>query len=248
MPISEVGRIHPGKRSINVGALERMVSAGLGVGLVGWGLRRGGLSGLLLSSAGGAFLYRGLSGHCPFYTALGMNLAAVGEPGITIRQGITILGERRKLFRLWRSFENLPRFMAHVLAVEPLADNRWRWRVKTLLGPQVEWVVALTEDLEGEGLGWATPPGSPVEHQGSVRFRDAPGGRGTEVSVTFHYRAPGGRAGLVLTRLLGEDPHRQVADDLRRLKQLVETGEVATAAPQPSGHRSPLGRALTPHS
>jgi len=63
-----------------------------------------------------------------------------------------------------------------------------------------------------------------------VLFSPAPGGRGTEVRVEIAYSAPAGAIGRLVARLLGEHPQQQVDDDLRRLKQLMETGEVLRVA------------------
>jgi uncharacterized membrane protein len=84
-----------------------------------------------------------------------------------------------------------------------------------------------------------------VKHAGTVRFDAAPGGRGTFVSVMMHYHVPGGRLASGVARLLGKDPSRQMREDLRRFKSLIETGEAPTTRGQPSGKRSFLGR-LTP--
>jgi uncharacterized membrane protein len=131
--------------------------------------------------------------------------------------------------------------------VQSLGGNRTLWRVKAPVGGTVQWLARITEERQGEHLSWATLPGSSVSHSGTIRFTPAPGDRGTEVEVALRYDAPAGRIGVVLARLLGEEPKRQLSEDLRRFKQLLEAGEVATITPQPSGHRSVIGRVLSPH-
>lgn len=237
-----------GSKGVNVGPWERVVSAAAGLGLIGLGLKGWKFTRLPLLVMGGALMKRGITGQCSSYALLGINSAVKDEqPGVVLHQSITILADRDALYRTWRNLENLPRFMAHVEEVRSLGGDRTQWRVKAPAGTHVTWVARITEERPGERLSWATVPGSSITHSGTVHFRSAPGNRGTEVEVVLHYNAPGGRLGVVLARLLGEEPKQQLAEDLRRLKQLLEAGEVATITSQPSGHRSLLGRVLSPH-
>jgi uncharacterized membrane protein len=109
----------------------------------------------------------------------------------------------------------------------------------------VEWDSEITADRPGERLAWHSLPGSDVLHAGSVRFEPSTGGRGTLVRVMLHYRAPAGRLGAGLAKLVGADPNSTVREDLRRFKNLIEAGEIPTTRGQPSGRRSFLGH-LTP--
>jgi uncharacterized membrane protein len=59
-----------------------------------------------------------------------------------------------------------------------------------------------------------------------VRFDRAPGDRGTEVRVEVEYDPPAGPIGAAVARLFGEAPEEQIKGDLRRLKQVLEIGEV----------------------
>ena len=68
-----------------------------------------------------------------------------------------------------------------------------------------------------------------------MHFERATGGRGTEVKVVLRYDPPAGLFGAAVSKILGEDPAMQVQEDLRRLKMLVETGELATIESQPTG-------------
>ena len=106
---------------------------------------------------------------------------------------------------------------------------------ETPLGTSVSWDAELTEDVRGEVIAWRSLPGADVDNSGSVRFEPAPAGRGTEVRVHLRYALPGGRLGATVARLLGEDPHQQVEDDLRRAKQVLETGEVVRSDGSPEG-------------
>lgn len=147
----------------------------------------------------------------------------------------TVNKGREEVYEFWRGLERLPSFMTHVEEVTWLDHSTTHWKVRAPLGRSVEWDARITEDVRGERLSWRSIDGADVENEGTVVFRPAPGGRGTEVHVTLRYRAPGGKLGALIARLAGEDPHQQVQDDLRRFKQVMETGEVVRSAGAPSG-------------
>ena len=65
---------------------------------------------------------------------------------------------------------------------------------------------------------------------GYVRFERALGGRGTVVRVALQYNPPAGRLGAALATLLGEKPGSLIEEALRKFKQIVETGEIATTS------------------
>ena len=44
--------------------------------------------------------------------------------------------------------------------------------------------------------------------------------------VDLAYDVPGGALGKAVAKYFGEEPQQQLDDDLRRLKQVLETGEV----------------------
>jgi uncharacterized membrane protein len=112
---------------------------------------------------------------------------------------------------------------------------RSHWVAKAPGGRTVEWDAELTHDVPNRLLAWRSLPGATVPNEGRVRFATAPGGRGTELHVEMSYDIPGGRAGRAVARLLGEDPAQQVRDDLRRAKQVLETGEVTRSDAVPAG-------------
>ena len=74
-------------------------------------------------------------------------------------------------------------------------------------------------------------------YRGSVTFESAPGERGTMVRVEMSYVPPAGAVGAVVAKITPQSPERQVREDLRRFKQLMETGEVATTTGQSAGKR-----------
>ena len=143
-----------------------------------------------------------------------------------VTKSITVKRPRQEVFDFWRNLENLPRFMYHLQSVDAADDWRSHWIVKAPAGTALEWDAEIVDEEPGEFISWRTVAGSEIEHAGAVRFKDAPADRGTEVEVDFGYDAPGGKAGALIARLFGAEPSQQVADDLRRFKQVMETGEV----------------------
>ncbi|HEU4684891.1 MAG TPA: SRPBCC family protein [Nitrospira sp.] len=139
------------------------------------------------------------------------------------------------LYRYWRDFSNLPRFMAHLQSVETTGDGRSRWKARGPAGTTVEWEAEITEDRQDELIAWRSVEGSDIGHAGQIRFEPAPGNRGTFVTVEMRYRPPLGTLGAGLAAWFGKDPGQQVRMDLRRFKQVMETGEVITTQGQPAG-------------
>jgi uncharacterized membrane protein len=138
-------------------------------------------------------------------------------------------------YEYWRNFENFPRFMAHVDSVRLGEGDRSHWRVKGPAGLHLEWDAEIIRDDPGSVISWRSLPGSTVNHSGGVRFRPAPREQGTEISLDIVYGQPGGRAGELAAKLLGEQPRQQVADDLRRFKQLIEAGSIVRSDASPEG-------------
>ncbi|GAA3823851.1 hypothetical protein GCM10022226_50540 [Sphaerisporangium flaviroseum] len=159
-------------------------------------------------------------------------------PAMRLHAAITVHRPREEAYRFWHDFENLPRFMAHLESVHVIAGGYSHWSAKGPLNTTISWDAELVEDRPGELIAWRSAKGSVVPNRGMVRFADAPGGRGTEVRVALEFDSPGGRAGLAFARLLGEHPEQQVRDDLRRFKQVMETGEVVRSEGSPEGVRA----------
>ena len=233
-----------GQSDVNIGEGERLASLLGGGALAVFGLTRRSPAGAVLALAGGYLFYRGAVGHCRLYEALGVNATSSTQPGgalnplagsVKVERSITINRPRAEVYRFWRQFENLPRFMQHLAAVTTVDERRSHWVARAPLGASAEWDAEVADEREHELIAWRSLAGSPVTTSGSVRFADAPGGRGTEVKVALEYSPPGGLVGAAVAKLFGEEPTRQVHDDLRRLKQLLETGELASTDGQPSG-------------
>jgi len=164
------------------------------------------------------------------------------EPVETVTKSITINASPEVLYRFWRNLENFPRFMRHLEEVKATGERTSHWIAKAPGGTTVEWDAEIVEDEANSRLAWRTLPDTSVEHEGIVSFEPAPGGRGTIVRVEMSYVPPAGKIGVVVAKMFGEEPSVQIDGDLRRMKQLIETGEIATTEGQPTGRRSIMGR------
>ena len=154
----------------------------------------------------------------------------VSMPGVRhgrpIARSITVRQPREEVYAFWRRLENLPRFMEHLESVRTIDERHSHWRAAAPAGMSVEWDAEIVIDRPNELIAWRSMPGSAVPNSGQVRFVGAPGHRGTEVHVELLYTPPAGRLGVIAAKLLGEEPGQQVAADLRRFKQVLETGEI----------------------
>ncbi|MDB5686743.1 MAG: cyclase [Rhizorhabdus sp.] len=147
-----------------------------------------------------------------------------------IGRTVTINRPRQELFDYWRDFANLATFMDNVERVDVLDDKRSHWVVSAPAGRTVEWDSLITEEVPGEMIAWASTEGADIPNSGRIDFRDAQGGRGTIVTATILYDPPGGVVGKVIAKLFQREPAIQARRDLRRFKQLMETGEIATSS------------------
>ena len=151
---------------------------------------------------------------------------------------MTVNRSVEEAYAFWRDLSRLPSFMAHLDSVKTDGDGRSHWVANAPAGTAVEWDAEIVEDVVGELVVWRSVEVAEVTNSGAVRFRTAPGGRGTEVRVELTYEPPAGALGVAVARLLGEEPQQQVEDDLRRFKQVIETGEVVRSEGTPEGHRA----------
>jgi len=213
----------------NVSDLERGLSLIGGTALVLYGLRRS-FGNLALMLGGGALIYRGLTGHCAAYQALGVNTTHrdTGH-GVALRATITVNKPAAEVYRFWRHLENHPRFMRHLESVASTNGKRSHWVAKAPLPAPIEWDADIVAERENALLSWRSLPGSDVDHAGTVRFRELPNGRGTEVRVRLEYAPPGGMVGVAVGNLFKTLTEQQLKEDLRRFKQIIETGETPTA-------------------
>jgi uncharacterized membrane protein len=172
------------------------------------------------------------------YTALRQHRTSRKENNVDLTAATTVGKDPQEVYAYWRQLDNLPQFMAHVEDVQKTSETRSHWHVSAPFGKTVEWDAEITEDVPGQTLAWRSVEGADINNAGIVRFSPAPRNQGTEVHVTISYDVPGGKLGEALARWAGEDPHQQLDDDLRRFKQVMETGEVVRSDGAPWGKRA----------
>jgi uncharacterized membrane protein len=233
-------------RDMNVGYNERMVGAIGGPLLALYGVTRGTPSGIMLAAGGGYLLYRSIIGHCPIYQAAGITTTRGASEPLHAEKSVTINRPAEDLYRFWRDFANLPRFMKHLDSVSTSAERRSHWVATGPAGTKVQWDAEITEDRPNELIAWRSLEGADVANSGMVRFEPATGGRGTVVRVVLDYNPPAGALGASVAKLFGEAPQQQIEGDLRRFKNIMEAGEIPTTTGQTEGKRSAIGSMLKP--
>jgi uncharacterized membrane protein len=181
-------------------------------------------------------------GDAPLSTARQPDVRAMAQPGIDAQGDEELIGRtvsinrpRRELYEFWRDFHHLPMFMHNIVRIDVMDAVNSHWVVAAPAGNVVEWNSIITEDVPGESIAWESSPGADVRNSGRVEFKDQRGGRGTAVTATILYQPPAGAVGKWSAKLFQEEPRIQARRDLRRFKQLMETGEVARTSAQASG-------------
>lgn len=212
----------------NISKTERWASTLMGAALAAAGYQR---SNKALGLAGIALLGRGASGFCPVNAAIGRDTASRydttarlgGRRGVKVEAAITIYRPQQEVYAYWRTFENLPMFMDHLVEVRDIDGRRSHWVAKGPLGVPVEWDAEIINDIPPDVIAWKTVGHSDVVSAGSVRFKQAPGDLGTQVRVKLQYDPPAGKIGATVAWMLGDDPQQAIEEDLRRFKELLES-------------------------
>jgi uncharacterized membrane protein len=213
----------------NVSSAERWFSLAAGGTLVGLGAT-GKTPTLLSLLAGGYLLNRAATGNCPMYQALGVSTSGATAPssviaaghGTKVEHSVVVNKPVDEVYAFWRDFENLPRFMTHLIDVDTTTDGQSRWRARGPLGLSVEWHAEIVTDRPNEAIGWKSLQGSDVDATGSVHFRTV-GPNRTEVRVSLKYDPPAGQLGTAVARLIGFSPEEQIKADMARFKQVMES-------------------------
>lgn len=221
----------------NVGSRERWFSMLAGGGMVVCGLMQRSRWGAVSLLAGASLLYRGVTGHCAAYDTLGIDTAAPdrshrgvrGGRGRKVTWSIHINRDPRELYDHWRNLENLPKMMRHLKSVQPLDERKTRWEAYAPLGQSLSWDAEIVTDRAGEVIAWQSLPGSQVDTAGSVHFKPAKNGEGTDLTVSLKYDPPGGQLVAKLAHLVGQGLEQELDEDLKSFKKEIETGEAATA-------------------
>lgn len=208
--------------------VQHWASLAGGAALAVFGVARKSWTGAALAGAGAYLIYNGAR-----------NPEWPRE--IELTRAVTINKSAEELYRFWRNFENLPRFMEHLESVNE-RNGSSHWVVKGPLGKKLEWDANISQERPNELIRWHSLPNSSLQHTGWVEFTPAPGNRGTVVRVHLRYIPLLGKAGAALATALGKHPEQMIREELRHFKALMETGEIPTTINQPAGSRGAKGK------
>jgi uncharacterized membrane protein len=221
-------------RTSDIQELERWASLAAATAVIAYGVSRRTVPGLILAAAATPVAYKGVMGEWPFANgraALDTRTALSGGRGIHVREAIRVERPIAEVYQFWRRLENLPRFMAHLERVIELGDGRSHWVADGPAGLRVEWDAEIINEVENRVIGWRSLPGADVITAGAVNFSNVNAGRSTQLSVHLQYQPPAGRAGALFASLFGREPSQTIREDLRRVKALLEAGEIPRAKP-----------------
>jgi uncharacterized membrane protein len=204
--------------------------------VIGYGLSRRSIPGLLLAAGAAPLAYRGATGRWPagLESLVGSSAdtreALSGSRGIKLRESVRLECPIDDVYRFWSRLENLPTFMHNLVGVSDLGGGRSHWIARGPGGLRVEWDAEIINQIQNKVLAWKSLPGGDVASAGSVTFEPARDDRGTQLTVTLQYEPPAGKFGKIVASAFGREPGQTIREDLRRLKQLLEAGEIAKAA------------------
>lgn len=225
----------PSEPASSLGENERLTSLIGGGALVLMGLKQGSLRGALTALTGGGLIYHGATSKKGIADTVS-EAVGVGQT-VKVEKTVSIFNKSpEELYQFWHDFENLPSFMKHLKSVTVIDEQRSHWVVSAPGNSTVEWDAEIViDDPEMKLIAWSSVADAAIDNSGFVRFQAAALGRGTEVKVVLEYNPPGGIVGMTIAKLFGEEPEQQLGDDLKRFKQLMEAGEIATTEGQSSG-------------
>ena len=226
MALMELSRSDVEHPSTEIREIERWVSLAAATAVMAYGFSRRSASGVALAAvAASPFAYRTLSGKWPFENG-DTRMALSGGRGIHVRESVRLERPVSDIYSFWRQLENLPRVFTHLEQVSDLGNGRSHWVARGPADLGVEWDAEIINEVENKVIGWRSLPDSDVVTAGSVNFKPVRGGRATDVSVHLQYEPPAGRAGALFARIFGREPSQTIREDLRRLKWVMEAGEI----------------------
>jgi len=232
----ELSRSDWERHPISIHELERWASLAAAGAVMAYGFSRRTAPGVALAVAATPLVYRGIAGRWPFENgyATDTRRALSGDSGIHVREAVRVERPVEEIYGFWRQLENLPRVLTHLEQVSDLGDGRSHWIARGPADLGVEWDAEIINEVENKVIAWRSLPQSDVVTAGSVNFKPLRGGRASEISVHLQYEPPAGRAGAFFARMFGREPSQTIREDLRRLKQVMETGEIPrTSAGEP---------------
>lgn len=214
--------------------MERILSLAAGGALAYWASRSQGVTQIAASTIGAALLVRAFSGYDPMMQVVGprpeekaLARAKGWNSAAIVTKTMTVNRPAHEVYQFWRDFRNLARFTENVENVELKGRDRARMTVKGPLGTHVSWDTVVTEDQPGRRISWESAPGADVRNAGTVTFTELGNGRGTRVKAVIAYDPPGGQIGRLVAKVARREPSVQARQELRRFKQILETGETA---------------------
>jgi uncharacterized membrane protein len=216
--------------SANVGTVERIGSVLAGGSMMLYGFSRHTLTGNCLGLAGGALFWRGLTGWCQFYDALGISSAerapqaslSPGE-GFRVEETVIVGKPAHEVYRFWRQFSNLPQVFAHLKEVHETGASYSHWVARGPFDMDIEWDAEIITDRPGEIISWRSLEGADVATAGSVRFKPLASDAETEVRVVLRYSPPAGRIGAIVAQWFNALPEADIATDLQSLRTALES-------------------------
>jgi uncharacterized membrane protein len=221
----------------SVDQLQRWGALAAAAAVIGFGVSRRSAAGLLMAAGASPLAYRGVTGRWPaglesLVSSSGDTREALSGPrGIRVRESIRLECPVDEVYRFWSRLENLPTFMKNLAAVTDLGGGRSHWVARGPGGLRIEWDAEIINEIQNKVLAWKSLPGGDVVSAGSVTFEPARGNdSGTQLTVALQYRPPAGTFGRLVAAAFGSEPSQTIREDLRRLKQLLEAGEIAKAA------------------
>jgi len=221
----------------SVDQLQRWGALAAAAAVIGYGVSRRSLPGFLMAAGAAPLAYRGVTGRWPaacerLLSSSGDTRAALSGPrGIHVKESVRLECPIDEVYRFWSRLENLPTFMENLAVVTDLGGGRSHWVARGPGGVRVEWDAEIINEIQNKVLAWKSLPGGDVVSAGSVTFEPARGNdSGTQLTVTLQYQPPAGKFGKLVAAAFGSEPSQTIREDLRRLKQLLEAGEIAKAA------------------
>lgn len=217
----------------NVSKTERILSLIGGAYMIYDGLLKKDKS-ITESAFAGYLLFRGATGHCAVYNAMGKTKPDNRPRNVNIQVSQVVGRPVEEVYEFWRKLENLPLFMEHLESVESINDHISVWKAELPGGVgNVSWKSEIVKERQNEFIGWQSLPGSTIENAGKVEFKEI-AGYGTEVHVVISYSAPGGIPGEGAARLVNPIFEQMVQDDVLNFKQFMEEWKAPGLKEDPS--------------
>jgi uncharacterized membrane protein len=221
----------------NVSPTERVLTVLVGLGALALAAQLPRARGPL-AAVSGALMLRGATGYCPAYAAAGTSTrststraALAGSKGAHLRAATTIAQPVETVFAFWRNLDHLSMALPSTITIERLDDRRSRWTLAPASGstPKLAtWTAEIINEEPAKVIGWRTLEGADIVSAGSVQFKEAPAGQGTEVLVHMQYSPPFGRVGAEVARVFGRGADSVVTQCLRDIKRYLELGRQVT--------------------